>query len=701
MAPEQVHGRPLDGRSDLWALGVVLYEMLTGTRPFAGEHEIAVAHAIVHDEPARASALRRDIPAELDDLLHMLLRKDPEERHQSADEVAAALAAMRLDENPWVARPRQVLRSWRRRVSRHGAVLVPAALAAAVSGGWLANRTLAAPDGPVAVAVLPFEETGEDEESRHLAIALADDIRTELARLHGLTVPGYVTSTYNDPAVKPLDRIAADLQVGALLTGSVQRVGDRLRVETRLLDAGSGEVIWTRQDERPAGELWQVRREATRETVEALRIRLSAGERARLARAPTSEGRSYEAYLRGRAVELTGIPRDFFQPRPVENVRQAQSFYTQARDLDPGFAVARARLAVMHTVSSAMYDTSEARREQARLEAETALRSDPGLAEAHEALAEYRDRRGELDQAIVETRLAIQMSPNSAALRLALGNRYARAGRLEDAVAEFDEAMRLEPGSPNAAFMAAIYYLRLRRDEAAMQAMDRAIALAPDYHMIRVIKGHTWLRWKGVPDTLEAAMRRIPLEWDPDGMATWARYTALWPQRRDAEALAMLDRSGSELSRDGLVYQPMPLMRARLYDWMGDRARARASYTAARGLLQDSVAAHPDDSSIRIALGMAYAGLGQREEAVREARRAMELTPVARNTVAAMAFMGGAVEVFGRAGEIDGALELLELLFSMPAGREATVAYLRVWPGFAPLREDPRFDELLARFPGR
>jgi hypothetical protein len=98
---------------------------------------------------------------------------------------------------------------------------------------------------------------------------------------------------------------------------------------------------------------------------------------------------------------------------------------------------------------------------------------------------------------------------------------------------------------------------------------------------------------------------------------------------------------------------------------------------------------------------MAYAGLGQREEAVREARRAMELTPVARNTVAAMAFMGGAVEVFGRAGEIDGALELLELLFSMPAGREATVAYLRVWPGFAPLREDPRFDELLARFPGR
>jgi tetratricopeptide (TPR) repeat protein len=268
-------------------------------------------------------------------------------------------------------------------------------------------------------------------------------------------------------------------------------------------------------------------------------------------------------------------------------------------------------------------------------------------------------------------------------------------------VAELEEAMRLDPGSPNAAFLASVSYLRLRRDEAAVRAMDRAIALAPDYYMVKVIKGHTWLRWKGVPDTLETHMRSIPPEWDPAGMATWARYTALWPQRRHGEALAMLDQSRSELSRDGLVYQPKPLMRARLYDGLGDRARARVQYTLARGLLRDSVAAHPEDPGIRIALGLAHAGLGQRAEAVREARRAMELAPVAKNSMAAMAFMGGAVEVFGKAGEIDGAMELLELLFSMPAGREVTVAFLRVWPGFDPLRGDPRFDQLLERFPVR
>ena len=190
-------------------------------------------------------------------------------------------------------------------------------------------------------------------------------------------------------------------------------------------------------------------------------------------------------------------------------------------------------------------------------------------------------------------------------------------------------------------------------------------------------------------------MREIPADWDPDGMATWARYTALRVQRRYADGLAMLDRSRSGLSRDGLVYQPIALMRAQLHEAMGDRARARAEYGAARAVLLDSLKPNPGDAGIRIALGLAYAGLGRREDAVREARRAMELVPVAGNTPGATAFMGGAVEVFAKAGEIEGAMGLLELLFSMPAGREVTVAYLRVWPVFETMRGDPRLAQVL------
>jgi tetratricopeptide (TPR) repeat protein len=249
-----------------------------------------------------------------------------------------------------------------------------------------------------------------------------------------------------------------------------------------------------------------------------------------------------------------------------------------------------------------------------------------------------------------------------------------------------------------AAINAAMAYNWLRRREEAMQAFDHAIALAPDNYEIQMIKGMAYLRWKGTPDTLAAIMARIPPEWDPGGAAAYSRYTVLWIQRRYADALAALARSRSELFSDGALYEPFPLLRARLYQAMGDRKMARATFNAARTMIEDSVAADPTDPRRRIPLGLAYAGLGRTTEAVREARRALELAPTAKNAGLATVVMGGAAEVFAQVGDVDEALELLELLFSMPAGRNASVPFLRVWPGFDPLRKDPRFEELLNRF---
>ncbi len=701
MAPEQVLGQPLDGRADLWSLGVVLYEMVTGRRPFEGEEALSVAHAIVHTEPVPPSAWRSDIPAGVESVVGTLLSKEASRRYQSAEEVTAALAAVDLQPNTPDPAPRRLSTpapSRRRRFSRVAAIAV---IATAIGvAAWLASRGASATAEPRSIAVLPFDDLTGRPADRHVAVGLSDAIGTNLSRLRGVIVPGYSSSPLMRTASsKPPTEIATDIGASAVVTGIVRRVDDRVLVEVHLFDARSNKRLRTQRYERAFSDLVGIPHAAARAILAALDVDFTRAERESLGRLPTRNAGAYDAYLRGRAVELGGVLRDTVGSIAIGNLRSAQSFYSRARDLDPTFALARARLAYMLMRGAMTYDTTPARREQARLEAETALRMEPGLTEAHSALALYWSSSGkDMAKAVNALERAIEGSPNRADLHLRLGNAYVGAGRWHDAVQAYEQAMRVDPRDPIPPRQAAFTYLRMRRDEDAMRAFDRAISLAPDNRMLRVIKGHTYLRWRGSVDTLAAVLRSVPVDWDPNGMTTWARYTVLRVQRRYAEALAMLESSRSALSRDGLVYQPRALMRGQCYEALGDRARARSHYEAARAMLADSVRAQPGDPSIRVVLGLAYASLGQREDAVREARRAMDLAPLSENSPGATAFMGVAVEVFGQVGELDTAFELLELLFAMPAGREVTIPFLRLWPGFDSLRNDPRFDQLLNRF---
>ena len=700
MAPEQILGRRLDGRADLWALGTVLYEMVTGRRPFEGEEALSIAHAIVHTELVRPSAWRGDIPADVERIITTLLSKDASRRYESAEDVTAALAAIDLPPNASILPGRLRIGAPSRRP--WSVRLVAAGVAATAIGAAVLLDSRGAPSTaePRSIAVLPFDNLSDGRADGHVAVGLSDAVGSNLSRLRAVIVPGYPSSPVATRArSKPLPEIATDIGASAVVTGTVRRVDDRVRVEVHLFDAKTNKRLRMHRYDRALSDLVGVAHEATREVLAALDVDVTPGERESLERLPTTNARAYDAYLRGRAAELQATLPGARDSGATETLRLAQSFYSRARDLDPSFAVARARLAYMLMIGAMTYDTTPARREQARLEAEAALRLEPRLMEAHAALALYWSSSGnDMSKAVDALERAIDGAPNRADLHLWLGNTYVVAGRWDEAVAAYERAARVDPGDPTPPTHAAFTYLRLRRDEDAMRAFDRAIELAPDSHMLKVIKGHTYLRWRGTVDTLAAVLRSVPANWDPDGMTTWARYTVLRVQRRYGEALAMLDSSRNLLSRDGLVYQPADLMRAQCYEALGDAAKARSHYEAARAMLVDSVRAHPSDASIRVVLGLVDASLGRRQDAVREARHAMATVPLSENSPGATAFMGVAIEVFGRAGELDAAFELIELLFAMPAGREVTIPYLRLWPGFDPLRDDPRFDQLLRRF---
>jgi eukaryotic-like serine/threonine-protein kinase len=699
MAPEQVCGEEVDVRVDLWALGVLLYEMLTGLRPFEGKHEIAIAHAIVHSELVPPSVLRPEIRPELDALVMGLLTRKPGRRPASAEAVLTALGALgsvsahrRVRRQPRVTRPAARTLVW--------TATVALVLTAGGTTAWLlGTRGAAGPTEPRVVAVLPFEDLGGSDD--YLVLALAAETVSQLSRLKAAAVPTERSALGYQGSGKPIAEIAGELGAAALVRGSVHRTGDQVRLGVEVFDVGRNRRVLNEDYFGPAATMHALQRGATEAIITALGLDVTGGERAMLRRVPTENPEAYDLYLRGRSAQSSAESEQYglgaLQPTAVESLQRAESYYARARELDPAFAAARARLALSQ-LALAPYGQTNARRDQGRSEAEAALRLQPGIPEGHDALASYWMLRGERLNAIAELEQALVGLPNAPHLYYRLGVNLRHAGRWEEAVVAFERASRLDPLNTPVHTQAALTLARLRRYEEAITHWDRVIAMdTVGDPLPRRVRGLNYLRLGNV-DSLDAAISRIPLAPDPAGMNTYARYTVHRIMGRHAELLASLDSASFPISSDEFIYLPVSIMRAQTLERIGDTTGARSNYEAARSLLEDSVRAYPQDPRMRVALGLAYAGLNRRTDAMREARTTMEFAPVAEGTLVATVFMGGALEIYARLGEADAAFELIELLLAMPAGRELSVPLLRIDPIFDPLRSDPRFAPLIARF---
>ncbi|HEY0673244.1 MAG TPA: protein kinase [Longimicrobiales bacterium] len=707
MAPEQADGNSrTDHRADLYAFGVIAYELLAGVHPFGARSRQALLLAHLQEAPAPLGEIRRDLPPTLLTLVMGCLAKVTGERPASAEVVLAALdAALHELDVPGDA-TRRVLRLPRVRASKRAVITttVLAIIALLWAAGLLNRGPPAAVPPPLRLAVLPFHQSVRNEETHYLAVGLGDALSTELSRLRTVIVPTYNSTRQYQGAASSLSQIAQEMLADAVVSGSVQRVDDRIRVQAQLFDARTSKRIWARQYERPISEVLDIQSAVLEAIVTALELDLTDAEQAQLVHLPTTDHRAYELYLRGREVEL----RTAGSRMPAEDIREAQSLYTRARDLDPKFALARSRLAVTHVYSGMEYDPTPARFEQARFEAEAALRIQPGLAEAHEALGAYWDvGRKDYAKSIEQIELTLAGRPNSADQYLNLSASHRKQGSWDEAVAALETARQLEPRSLHIARTATQTYTLLRRYNDAVKAWDLVIALSPDEPGYKVARAFVFLIWQGTADSIAASLRTMPASWDPGGFRTLAGYLVARTHGRNRDALDVLNASRHEIISSPRAYRPLALLRAQVYEALGDRPNARRNYEVVRALLTDSIAAHAEDhldaasspvANMRTALGLAYAGLGRKQEANREARRAMQLVPLSTHALAATAVMAGAAEVFVQTGETNAALELLELLLGMPAGHEVSVSLLRGNPAYHSLRGNPQFEKLLERF---
>jgi len=398
MSPEQITGRPPDNRSDLWALGVILYECLTGVLPFPGDDFATVAHRVLNEEPLPPSARNPAVGPKLDLVVAKLLRKDPSLRYARAEEVLADLAEATQDT-----------------AERHASTQ---------------------PATETRLAVLPFEVLSSDPEDEFVAAGLTEDLIVDLARVRGLRVSGRgEVSAYRDRSV-PTRTIARELGADFVVQGSVRRAGLRARISAQLVRAIDGHAVWAERFDRTLEDLFDVQAEVSKRIVAALQITLRPNERAMLSRAPTDSREAYALYLRGRS-----YGHDW---RRASN-RQAEESYRRALVLDPEFALAHAALAECLAQRAMSWQVEPGGLEEARAHARRALAIDDDLPEGHMALGMIHRAEGDYAGVLREVKAAQKLDSNDREIMLWVAASYVRLGRPQEGVDVLEHALRLHP----------------------------------------------------------------------------------------------------------------------------------------------------------------------------------------------------------------------------------------------------------------
>jgi serine/threonine-protein kinase len=545
-------------------------------------------------------------------------------------------------------------------------------------------------DDRPSVAVLPFENLSTEEENAYFASGLHDEVMRQLLQVAALRVISR-TSVMEYATDRPNVRVIARvLGVNHVTEGTVQRIGDGLRVNVQLIDARTDEYLWAEQYDRELSDAFAVQSDIARKIAEALAANLTAEEREAIARAPTRLSEAYQFYLQGRDY--------YFRPGyRQENFEAAERLYQRAIALDPDFALARAALSRIHgLIYWENFDRSRDRLEAQRLEAEEALRLQPDLPQAHLAVGWMHYVRGDFERALEEYTAALAQPPTDADVLAAIGYTYRRLGDWPQVFAAFEQATQLNPRNATLFYdLGGHSYVATRRYADAVRAYDRALALAPDLHDAAIRKGYVYLHWQGQLDTLRAVVARLPADLHLPELDIARVDLALWERDPD-QLLQLLNTLAAPVFETQLAYLPKQVYAGWAHSLRGDELAARAAFDSARVLLEPLARERPGDERIRAALGYAYAGLGRSADAERIAERFTESRPSLGTPFSGLQATEISAKILAQANLADQAVTHLELL--MAGDSPFSVYALQLDPLFDPIRDHRRFQALLARY---
>jgi TolB-like protein/Tfp pilus assembly protein PilF len=570
-------------------------------------------------------------------------------------------------------------------------------IVSAIAGFFLLPRISSARKIDKSIAVLPFENLSDDKENAYFADGIQDDVLTNLSKIGDLKVISRTSVMLYRGKASNVREIGKALGVGAILEGSVRRIGNRVRVNVQLICADTDEHLWAEDYDRELTDVFAIQTDLAQKIAGELQAKLSPSEKQQIERKPTKNGEAYLAFVQ--AHNLQNAYEDF------EKLKQSEQLYERAIDLDPKFALALARYSQLESWIFHIFDPTRERREKARALAEQALQLQPDLPEAHLALGfshYYGDN--DFEAALKEFEIAQRGLPNESDVYLAIGAIQRRQGKWAESTANLEKAASLNPKDSFPLQNLANNYQVLRNFDAANKTIDRGLALDTTAFGLWELKSKLAIFEKGdfsVAEKAFAAVKSIPMTNEQKLRIAFGRADVFLLERKYQEGL----REAESLP-DDLVAPIYPTALSGKYFIIGfarkalqDEAGARAAFLKVKDLLEAQLKESPDAAEMHIQLAKVLAYLGEKDAALAEARRATELVPESKDALGGPEIAGGVAEVHAILGDNGRAIEILDGLLSRPSS--VTVQGLKTNPIWDPLRNDPQFQALLNKYGGK